>query len=77
MRICRFLRSATDSVVGVAADMTVGIDWLEGLGDMSVAPNLVVAGKGDGPKEVASTYIASGDLGAAAAVLMKKRKTEP
>jgi hypothetical protein len=58
--------------------MTVGIDWLEVFGEMSITPlGPLGPGVDGGAREVASTYWASGDFGATDEVLMKKRKTEP
>lgn len=71
--MCRFCMPLKVSEVTVAVEATVGIDWLEGFGEMATGP----ANVGVPPAEVFSMYCAKADLGAAAAVLMKKRNTEP
>lgn len=74
IRICRSLISTTDFAGGVAEVSTVGTELIDASTPMGVVVPLVDR---TGLADVASTYAAKGDNGAAADTLMKKRKLDP
>lgn len=68
------MTSCTELGGGVAEDSTVRIELMEGPASIGVVAPLVDSG---GLSDVASTYAAKGDKGAAAETLMKNRKLDP